>query len=117
MRYVIGIVLSVGVALFARCVGFDRDRAFYPTVLMVIASYYMLFAAITVSGGHWCESIHASTKKQSAVQRWRFLSRSAAWSRGNGSAISVSSAGTPHPSAIRMRASRGGRSPHRGVHE
>ena len=49
MPYVIGIVLSVGVALFARCVGFDRDRAFYPTVLIVIAAYYVLFAAITES--------------------------------------------------------------------
>jgi hypothetical protein len=49
MPYVIGIVLSVSVALFARSVGFDRDRAFYPTVLMVIASYDVLFAAITES--------------------------------------------------------------------
>jgi hypothetical protein len=38
MPYVVGIVLSVGVALFARRVGFDRDRALYPTVLIVIAS-------------------------------------------------------------------------------
>ena len=38
-----------GVALFARRVGFDRDRAFYPTVLIVIASYYVLFAAMTES--------------------------------------------------------------------
>src|SRR3989442_4121743 len=49
MPYVIGIVLSVSVASFARCVGFDRDRAFYPTVLMVIASYYVLFAAMSES--------------------------------------------------------------------
>src|SRR5881394_1296865 len=49
MPYVIGIVLSMGVAVFARCVGFDRDRAFYPTVLMVIASYYVLFAAMSDS--------------------------------------------------------------------
>ena len=49
MPYVIGIVLSVGVALFARYVGFDRDRAFYPTVMMVIASYYVLFAAMSGS--------------------------------------------------------------------
>lgn len=49
MPYVIGIVLSVGVALFARCVGFDRDRAFYPTVLIVIASTYLLFAAMSGS--------------------------------------------------------------------
>jgi hypothetical protein len=46
LPYVVGIVLSVGVALFARVVGFDRDRAFYPTVLIVIASYYVLFAAM-----------------------------------------------------------------------
>lgn len=44
--FIIGIVLSVGVAVFARVVGFDRDRAFYPTVMIVIASYYVLFAAI-----------------------------------------------------------------------
>lgn len=49
MPYVIGIVLSVGVALFARYVGFDRDRAFYPTVMIVIASYYVLFAAMSAS--------------------------------------------------------------------
>ena len=49
MPYAIGIVLSLGVALFARFVGFDRDRAFYPTVLMVIASYYVLFAAMSQS--------------------------------------------------------------------
>src|SRR5437660_8285164 len=49
MPYLIGIVLSVSVALFARCVGFDRDRAFYPIVMIVIASYYVLFAAMTDS--------------------------------------------------------------------
>jgi hypothetical protein len=49
MAYVIGIVLSASVALLARYVGFDRDRAFYPTVLMVIASYYVLFAAMSGS--------------------------------------------------------------------
>ena len=46
LPYVVGIVLSFGVALFARRVGFDRDRAFYPTVLIVIASHYVLFAAM-----------------------------------------------------------------------
>lgn len=49
MPYVVGIVLSLGVALLARRVGFDRDRAFYPTVLIVIASYYVLFAAMSDS--------------------------------------------------------------------
>jgi hypothetical protein len=49
MPYVIGLVLSVGVALFARFAGFDRDRAFYPTVTIVMASYYVLFAAMSDS--------------------------------------------------------------------
>jgi hypothetical protein len=49
MPYVVGIVLSLGVALLAKWVGLDRDRAFYPTVLIVIASYYVLFAAISDS--------------------------------------------------------------------
>jgi hypothetical protein len=50
MEYVIGIVLAAGVAGFARWTGFDRDRAFYPTVVVVVASYYVLFAAIGGSG-------------------------------------------------------------------
>ena len=49
LPYVAGVVLSIGVALFARWVGFDRDRAFYPTVLIVIASYYVLFAVMSGS--------------------------------------------------------------------
>jgi len=49
MPFAIGLVLSLGVAFFARRVGLDRDRAFYPTVLIVIASYYVLFAAMTGS--------------------------------------------------------------------
>lgn len=46
LPYVVGIVVSIGVAVFARWVGFDRDRAFYPAVLIVIASYYVLFASM-----------------------------------------------------------------------
>jgi len=49
MPYVIGSVLSLGVAIFARGVGLDRDRAFYPTVMIVIASTYLLFGAISGS--------------------------------------------------------------------
>jgi hypothetical protein len=49
LPFVLGIVLSAGVALFARQVGLDRDRAFYPTVMIVIASYYVLFAVMSGS--------------------------------------------------------------------
>jgi hypothetical protein len=46
MEYLIGIGLAVVVCLFATLVGFDRDRVFYPTLVTVIATYYILFAAI-----------------------------------------------------------------------
>ena len=50
MEYLIGLILSLAVAGFAVVVGFDRERAFYPTVLIVVASYYVLFAAMGASG-------------------------------------------------------------------
>jgi len=49
MAYAIGIMLSVCVALFGRYARFDRDRAFYPTVTIVVASCYVLFAAMSGS--------------------------------------------------------------------
>jgi hypothetical protein len=49
MEYLIGLILSLAVAGFAAIIGFDRQRAFYPTVLIVIASYYVLFAAMGAS--------------------------------------------------------------------
>ena len=50
MAFAVGIALAFGVAAFAAVVGFDRDRAFYPTVLVVIALYYVLFAVMSGSG-------------------------------------------------------------------
>jgi hypothetical protein len=50
LAYLIGFALALLVSLLARWVGFDRDRAFYPTVLLVVASYYVLFAAIGGTG-------------------------------------------------------------------
>jgi hypothetical protein len=49
MEYAIGIVLALVVACFARLTGFDRDRVFYPVVTVVVASYYVLFAAMAGS--------------------------------------------------------------------
>src|ERR1700687_5468584 len=49
MEYVIGLILAAAVAGLAHLVGFDRQRVFYPTVLIVIASYYVLFAAMGAS--------------------------------------------------------------------
>lgn len=51
MEYAVGAGLALGVAAFATLSGFDRDRAFYPTALVVIASYYDLFAIMGGGAG------------------------------------------------------------------
>lgn len=45
MEYLIGLLVAVAVAVLATVVGFARDRSFYATVLIVVAAYYVLFAA------------------------------------------------------------------------
>lgn len=49
MPLVAGLCLAVAISLTATFVGFDRDRAFYPTLTIVIASYYALFAVMAGS--------------------------------------------------------------------
>lgn len=49
MALLVGAFLALAVGLLATVVGLDRDRAFYPTVMIVIASYYALFAAMGAS--------------------------------------------------------------------
>jgi len=50
MEFFIGLALALGVVVFARVAGLDRDRSFYPVLLVVIASYYDLFAVLGGSG-------------------------------------------------------------------
>jgi hypothetical protein len=45
----IGAFLAFTVGLLATTSGLDRDRGFYPTVTIVIASYYALFAVMGAS--------------------------------------------------------------------
>jgi hypothetical protein len=49
MEYLVGVVLAVGISIGASAIGFDRERSFYPTVPMVVASYYALFAIMAGS--------------------------------------------------------------------
>jgi hypothetical protein len=49
MEYTVAVILGLVVAGFAATSGFDRDRSFYPTVLIVVASYYSLFATMGAS--------------------------------------------------------------------
>lgn len=46
MEYTVGIVLGIAIGIFSSLVGLDRDRALYPVTLIVIASYYCLYAVI-----------------------------------------------------------------------
>jgi hypothetical protein len=46
MSIAIGIILALIVGGVATLIGLDRDRAFYPVVTIVIASYYALFAVM-----------------------------------------------------------------------
>ena len=46
MEYLVGVVLAVVVCCFALLTGFDRDRVFYPTLVIVVATYYILFAVM-----------------------------------------------------------------------
>jgi hypothetical protein len=49
MALLVGALLAFAAGLLATVSGLDRDRAFYPTVAIVIASYYSLFAAMGAS--------------------------------------------------------------------
>ena len=49
MALLVGASIAFAVGLLATGVGLDRDRAFYPVVMMVIASYYALFAVMGAS--------------------------------------------------------------------
>lgn len=46
MAILVGALLAVAVGVFATVSGLDRDRAFYPTVAIVIAALYCLFAVL-----------------------------------------------------------------------
>ena len=49
MEYAIGVIAAVLIGAFAGAVGFDKERSFYPVVLIVIAFLYILFAAMAQS--------------------------------------------------------------------
>lgn len=49
MALIIGVSLALVVGVLATALRLDRDRALYPTVAIVIASYYVLFAVMGAS--------------------------------------------------------------------
>ena len=72
MAWVVGTLLAFAVGLFATATRLDGDRAFYPTVTIVIALLYTLFA---VMGGSMpsllLESVAATVFIAAAVSGFR----------------------------------------------
>lgn len=48
MEYVVGVVIAIAACGLGTVAGFERDRAFFPVMMIVIASYYVLFAVLGV---------------------------------------------------------------------
>lgn len=72
MGLAIGVSLALVVGVLFTALRFDRDRAFYPTVTIVIAAYYILFAAMGASTGTLVlESVAAVGFMLAAVQGFR----------------------------------------------
>ena len=46
MALIVGAVLAFAVGAFATLLRLDRERSFYATVAIVVATYYVLFAAM-----------------------------------------------------------------------
>jgi hypothetical protein len=67
MPSLVGIGLALAVCVLATMSGLDRDRAFYPTITIVIASYYALFA---IMGG----SVHALATESIAITAFLVIS-------------------------------------------
>lgn len=44
MEYIVGITLALFFCAAAAALGMDRERVFYPAVVMAVASYYLAFA-------------------------------------------------------------------------
>lgn len=58
---IIGTLAAVAVGVFAHAVGYDRDRAFYATVLTVVGMLYVLFAVMAGGRGLLPELVFFAT--------------------------------------------------------
>ncbi len=72
MCFATGAVVALAVSVGASLIGLDRDRSFYPVLLIIIASYYVLFAAMAESlQAMWVEAGLASLFMAAAVIGFR----------------------------------------------
>lgn len=50
MEYLVGLTLALFFCAAAAVLGMDRERVFYPAVVMTVASYYLAFAVVDGRG-------------------------------------------------------------------
>lgn len=50
MEYIVGISLALFFCATATALGMDRERVFYPAVVIAVASYYLAFAVVDGRG-------------------------------------------------------------------
>jgi len=72
MPVAIGVGLAVLVGVFGTATGLDRDRAFYPVITIIVATYYILFAVVgEASQALWPETMIAGAFIVAAVVGFR----------------------------------------------
>ena len=72
VEYLVGAALGIASAGLAHLVGFDRSRSFYPVLLIAIASYYVLFAAMAgATSALWLEVAISGAWVLAAVKGFR----------------------------------------------
>ena len=61
MEYVVGITLALLFCGAAAGLGMDRERVFYPAVVMAVASYYLAFAVVDGRNGVMLSEVAIAT--------------------------------------------------------
>ena len=77
---IVGSLAAAGVGLFAHVVGYDRDRAFYATVLTVVGMLYVLFAVMAGGRGLLLEVVFFAAFAALAAVGFRWRRRRRGWS-------------------------------------
>ncbi len=90
MEYLVGITLAVFFCTAATALGLDRERAFYPAVVMAVASYYLAFAVADGRGEVMlAEAAIAAVFVVSAVAGFKLDPRIAVFALGAHGAMDV----------------------------
>lgn len=71
MEYFVGVAVALGVGCFTTVARLDRDRSLYPVILIVVASYYDLFAVMGGGAALGSETVALAAFALAAVVGFR----------------------------------------------